>query len=254
MLIEERYNEILKMIEQNNSVEVSDLAKNFAVSIETIRRDLKYLESKKALKRVHGGAVSVADISPVSDRISRQSIHWEEKLEIGENVCRHLTDGQVIAIDSGTTCHAVSQVIKTHFSKLTVITNYIPIICELAENPGINIIVPGGMLRNAEMAVVGQQAIDNISNIHIDIALLSISGISLENGLSDFGLDEITVKKAILNVSDIKYILADSSKFDKKSMTKVCEIGDIDAIFTDSKLNALVKKQYEKRKVRIINK
>lgn len=253
MLIEERYKKILKMIDQNNSVEVTDLAKYFDVSIETIRRDLKYLESENMLKRVHGGAVSVSGISPIRDRTSRQSIYWEEKLEIGSIVCRYIKDGQIIAMDSSTTNHAASQLIKKHFSKLTVITNYIPIITELAENPGINIIIPGGILRNAEMAIVGQQAIDNILNIHVDIALLSTNGISLENGLTDFGLDEINVKKAMLTVSDTSYILADSSKFDKTSMVRVCGVDAVDAIFTDSKLNASTKKRYLKHNIKVIN-
>lgn len=253
VLIETRYKTILELLSENASIKVTDLADRFGVSIETIRRDLQHLESAGLLKRVHGGAVSIPEKKNASDDPYWTSDYWQEKQEIGRIVCKHLQNGQIISMDASTTNLAIAQHIKQHFDNLTVITNYIPIIAALADCKGITIIAPGEILRRDERAGVGQRTIESFASLHANIALLSICGVSLAKGLTDFSLDEIYVKRAMLKAADVKYIVADSRKIEKTALLKVCDFEEIDGIFTDSKLSPEIKAQYEAKGIRLIN-
>ena len=236
LLTEERYNVILELLYRQDVVRVNDLSSRFDVSIETIRRDLKYLEEQNLLRRVHGGAVPAEHSPEPSRREERQVIHWEEKLELGETACRLVQEGQVITMDASTTNHAAAIALKQRFRRLTVITNYLPIVNELSQNTEFTLLIPGGVLR------------------HGDVGFISISGISFSGGLTDFGLGEIAVKKKIMKNSTVNYVLADRSKFERNSMIKIASLNEVDGIVTDSKLPEAVEEKYRKAGVSILRK
>lgn len=254
LLTEERYNVILELLYRQDVVRVNDLSSRFDVSIETIRRDLKYLEEQNLLRRVHGGAVPAEHSPEPSRREERQVIHWEEKLELGETACRLVQEGQVITMDASTTNHAAVIALKQRFRRLTVITNYLPIVNELSQNTEFTLLIPGGVLRHGEMSIVGPMAEENMDALHADVGFISISGISFSGGLTDFGLEEIAVKKKIMKNSTVNYVLADSSKFERNSMIKIASLNEVDGIVTDSKLPEAVEEKYRKAGVSILRK
>lgn len=253
MLAEERYQQILEILKENNSVKVSVLTKKFGVSVETVRRDLEYMENEGILKRVHGGAV-LDKIDCVQQSLpAREKENIAKKHEIGEIASCFIREGQSLAMDASTTNHEVAKVLKARFKKLTVLTNYLPIINELQGMTNYTILIPGGILRNEEQSIIGDMAEENIEKFHVDTAFVSISGISLRNGLTDYGFGEVKVKKKLMEISQETMVLADSSKFDVVSLMKVCGLSDVDRIITDSGLNASILDQYRKSGVEVVN-
>jgi DeoR/GlpR family transcriptional regulator of sugar metabolism len=129
----------------------------------------------------------------------REKENAELKHEIGEIVSSFIKEGQSIALDASTTNHEVIKVLKTKFKKLTILTNYLPIINELQDMEKYTVIITGGILHNEEQSIVGGLSEESIGKLHVDIALISITGISLHNGMTDYGFDEVRVKKKMMS-------------------------------------------------------
>lgn len=153
MLAEQRYQRILDLLKENGSVRVSELKSKLNVSSETIRRDLEMLESRGFLCRARGGALLAK--SPAEGRSEgpgsrytpfglRNQENIDSKAEIAEFAVTFIKEGQSIALDSGTTAFALARAIKHRFKSLTVVTNSMAIVNELAEARGITLIVTGG--------------------------------------------------------------------------------------------------------------
>ncbi|SIS02138.1 transcriptional regulator, DeoR family [Peribacillus simplex] len=254
MLAHERYEKIVDLLRKNKSIKVSSVTKLFGVSTETVRRDLEHLEKEGYLRRVRGGAV-LDDVN--SNEINftlRETKHIEEKKEIAEIATRYVMEGQSIALDVSTTNTEFAKALKKKFQRLTILTNSLIIANELAEMPYYTILMPGGVLRNEELCIVGQIAEEFFKGFHIDAFFMSISGISLTEGLTDYGLGEYQVKMKMLEISRNCTVLADSSKFDFASLLKVCQFDRIDRIISDSKLPEKILKKYEKEGIEIVNK
>lgn len=254
MLVKQRYDRILEILDDVHSVRVSELVEEFGVSVETVRRDLEYLESIGKLKRVHGGAILEIDNSKEQSFTTRETLHIEKKREIGEIATRYVKENMVIAMDVSTTNTEFAKALKKKIQSLTVITNSLPIAMELSEMPNYTIILLGGQIRNSELCVVGEMAERFLDPFHIDRLFLSMSGISLYEGLTDYGVGEWNIKKKMLAKASSCYVLADSSKFDAVSMLKVCTFDEIDGIITDSSLSEKIKRKYEEKHITIINK
>lgn len=254
LLAHERYEKIVDLLRKNKSIKVSSVTKLFGVSTETVRRDLEHLEKEGYLRRVRGGAV-LDDVN--SNEINftlRETKHIEEKKEIAEIATRYVMEGQSIALDVSTTNTEFAKALKKKFQRLTILTNSLIIANELAEMPYYTILMPGGVLRNEELCIVGQIAEEFFKGFHIDAFFMSISGISLTEGLTDYGLGEYQVKMKMLEISRNCTVLADSSKFDFASLLKVCQFDRIDRIISDSKLPEKILKKYEKEGIEIVNK
>jgi DeoR/GlpR family transcriptional regulator of sugar metabolism len=244
LFAEERHEEIMKMVRQDKSVKVSDLMKLFKKSFETIRKDLIYLENQGLLTRVHGGAVIEEVNSRELSFTVRESKSPKGKEEIANKAINYVVEGQSIALDVSTTNTEFAKVLKRKFTRLTVLTNSMVIANELSDMPDYTIIFVGGVLRNKELCTVGNFAEDFIAQFHIDIFFMSVSGISLTKGLTDYGTGELQVKKKMKEIVQHKIVLADSSKFDVVSLLNVCPLYEIDRIITDSRINESTLKKY----------
>ncbi|MBP3953248.1 DeoR/GlpR family DNA-binding transcription regulator [Bacillus suaedae] len=253
MLVQERYDRIIEMLEDAHSVKVQEFVDEFRVSAETVRRDLEYLESIGKLKRVHGGAILERDNSQEQSFTTRETLHSDEKIEIANLAMQFVQEEQVIALDVSTTNTEIAKALKQRFRKLTIITNSLPIVLELSTMPQYTIILSGGTLRNEELCVVGELAESFLSQFHISLFFMSMSGISLHAGLTDYGIGEWNIKKKMMQQAKSVYVVADSSKFDAVSMLKVCSFDKIEAIITDSKLPSKVKDNYIQNNIKIIN-
>ncbi len=253
MLAQDRYKRIAEILEAENSVKTSRLMKLFDVSLETIRRDLEHLEAEGSLRRVHGGAVL--------DRIDGRQTTWRaregeflpQKRELAEIACRYIREGQSIALDVSTTNNVLAEMICGRFHRLTVLTNSLPILNILSEQPDFTLIVPGGIFRREEGSFVGDMTEEFLSRFHVDTAFISTSGISLREGITDFGFGEVAAKRAMMRIAQDAVVLADSSKFDTVSLLKVCPIEDVGLIITDSGLKESVLAKYTENGVEVVN-
>ncbi|MBS4192002.1 DeoR/GlpR transcriptional regulator [Bacillus sp. FJAT-49705] len=254
MLAHERHENIMENLRKNKIVKVSSITKMFGVSTETVRRDLEYLEKEGYLRRIRGGAV-LDNVSSKEINFSlRETKNIEEKKEIAKIAAQFVTEGQSIALDVSTTNTEFAKELKSRFQRLTILTNSLIIANELSEMPHYTIMMPGGVIRNEELCLVGSMAEEFFEGFHIDTFFMSISGISLREGLTDYGLDKYQVKKKMLENSQSCIVLADSSKFDVSSLLKVCHFEKIERIISDSKLSEKILQKYNKEGIEIVNK
>ncbi|WP_042272727.1 DeoR/GlpR family DNA-binding transcription regulator [[Clostridium] dakarense] len=254
MLAQERYEYIIEILKRDCAVKVSKLIKELNVSIETIRRDLEHLEKEGILERVYGGAV----LKKVSvDKLSfekREEEFKEEKLEIASIAIKYINEGQSIALNDSTTNVEIARQLKNKFKNITVITNSLIIATELANSQGINIILAGGLLNNKEYAFYGEFAKNILKNFIVDRAFISVGGVSLNRGITDYDIHTVEIQQMLIEISKEAIILADSSKIDSVSLTKISDIEDVNFIITDSKADKNIVSKYLKHGVEIINK
>lgn len=236
MLAEERYEKILEILSEQNSVKSSYLIDLFNVSVETVRRDLEYLEKENLIKRVHGGAVLSHVTTKNAPYIVRKNMHNEQKSKIAENAIHYIKEGNSIALDNGTTTMHLAELIKGNFNHLTVVTNSLLVANTLYEDNNINVLLLGGTIDPKNHSLMGPLTEKNIEMFHFDKAFISVSGVSLENGITDFDFNYIHLQKKFLDYAKEKIVLADSSKFNVSSLMTICDLKDIDRCITDPDL------------------
>ena len=252
MLAHERYQLILDELEQHDIVKVAGLTKTFNVSTETIRRDLEHLEKEGTLKRVRGGAIPLPTNIKQTNFVLREEQYQEEKQSIAQHVLQFVTEGQCIALDVSTTNTEIARMLATQFKHLTIITNSLTIAEEL-KSTNFTVILPGGVLRNSELCIVGDSAIQFINGFHIDLFFMSISGISLTEGLMDYGVGECEIKRAMYKNARQVYAVADHSKFNVTAMLRICPVDAINGIITDAHVQAETLKEFEEAGVLVFS-
>ena len=233
MLAIERRNAILSKLQTEKKVVVSDLSVLFDVTEETIRRDLEKLENEGLAKKTYGGAVLNESLNIDLPYIVRKKANVSGKQYIATLIGDMISDGDHIILDGSSTALFVSKHIKDK-KNITVITNSVEILLELSDRKDWNILSTGGSLKEGGLSLVGYQAERMISTFHVDLAVFSSKGLDIENGVTDSNESDAQIKKLILKASKKRILAVDSSKFDKTSFTKICEISDVDMIVTDS--------------------
>lgn len=253
MLAENRHREILNILKNKIIVKVRELAERFDVSLETIRRDLDFLEKKHYLKKVYGGAILLEkDISSLKFT-EREKEHTNEKTEIAKLAVKYIVEKDIISMNGGTTNLEIAKELKNKFTDLTIITNSLSIANTLLGNENIKIILIGGILSHKENSLFGSVSHDIIKKFNSTKTFLSVGGIDLNNGITDFILEEIEIQKIMIENTKEVIIVADSSKFEKVSLAKIIDFEKINFIITDSGLNKDILDKYSKNGIRIIN-
>lgn len=252
MLAGERHKKILAILEENTFVKSAELIKLFGVSVETVRRDLEFLESEGELKRVHGGAVKDKIDAKATTLSTRERLHNAEKVEIAQKALSFISEESVIALDNGTTTLEIARLLTDHFTRLTVLTNSLSVVEALAEADDYTVILLGGIVDGRDKSMKGPLVEEYINRFYIDTAFISVTGISLIEGATDFQMEAIPVQQKMIDRSRQTILLADSSKFGVASMMKVCELKAADAIVTDDKLKDAVVERYSELNINVI--
>lgn len=252
MFANERYEYILNKINKDNSVTVSDLIVELNVSIETIRRDLLFLEKAGKLRRVHGGAISINQTKDFSVLEKRLEENIKQKNELTKKAMKYIEENDIIAIDSGSTAVIFANALKENFKKLTIITHSIEVINILSDCTDFNIISTGGMYLAKEKAFYGTIATDTLSNLHFTKSFVFPSAISLKNGIQDFCYELIDIQKLLIKNGSQVFFLADSSKFEKTANITLASINKSYNIITDNDISDTLKKLYKENDIKII--
>lgn len=252
MFAVERHQAIVKLINTNGKVTISELTSLFNVSSETIRKDLLILEKSKLLIRTHGGAISNANNNTLKPLIERLHTNTPEKAQLCSIAVKYINDGDTIAIDSGSTSVELAKLIVDKFSKLTVITHCLDVFNILMPNDGIDVVLCGGEYKRNEKAFCGNLTVDTINQIHTEKFFLFPSGISLKFGIMDYDGDILRNQKAYMNNTDKIFVLADSDKFEKAAYLKICEINRDYTYITDSGLPDEIFKEYKQNNIDIV--
>lgn len=239
MLAQERYKYILEALKKDGTVHTSELVSDMAVSSETVRKDLDHLEASGFLKRVHGGAVSVnktAAAELTEDYVSleaRNTQNMKEKSSIVAYAAGLVKEKQVIALDYGSTSLLMAKELAKRFRSLTVITNSVRNALALVKQPGFTVILAGGILNREELSLSSDFS-STLDGLHIDIFFSSASGVHPTVGLTDQRISEARVQNRMRQLADKTIVIADSGKFGKASLVKICSLEEVHAVITDS--------------------
>jgi len=212
MLATERHGRILELLAVRRIASTEALAAELGVSVETVRRDLRVLDSRHALRKVRGGAAMATAVSGEPVVAERQALNLAAKQTIGELAADLLEDGQTVAIDVGTTAMEVARAMAPRFRGV-VATSSLLVAGELAGRRGIEVLVSGGRVRGGDLAVSNAFSVAFFAQLNADVAFVSSGGVDADLGLTDFYLDEVATRREILRNSRRAYVLADSSKF-----------------------------------------
>ncbi len=232
MMAEERRKQILQIVQSEGRARVNELVRRFKASAVTIRSDLNELHQRGLIQRSHGGAViqdTVYRESPVQDRIKNQS---KEKQRIGALAATLVKEGETIILDSGTTTLEVARHLR-NFRNLQVITNGLNIAMELLGSRGIQTIIMGGTVRDDSASVVGRSTEDMLEQFSADKLFLCGAGCDPDFGVSGTNLDETMANRAMLRAAREIIVVADSSKFIKRSMSLITTFSEVDLVISD---------------------
>lgn len=230
--ITDRHEYILKKIKENNKVSIQDLSNEMNVSSVTIRKDLKLLEDKNLLFRTKGGASSNNPYAGDRSIVIKESINSDVKSKIGKKAIEMIQDNDSILIGSGTTAYAFARHLES-IERITVITPALKVAIELCNKPNIEVLQLGGLIRPNSSSVAGQYAMRILDDVSCGIIFLGVDGIDLDFGITISNITETTLNQKMLSTSQKVVILADSTKFGRRGLGKICNIEDIDCIITD---------------------
>ena len=232
MYLPPRHAEIIQMAKDNGRVLVEELATHFAVTPQTIRKDLNDLCDQRLLSRIHGGALFPSGIENMQYE-ARRKIAAEEKEAIGVAAARIIPDNASLFINIGTTTEAVSQALLDH-QGLMVITNNINVANRLRIYPGIEVVIAGGVVRGSDGGVVGEAAVDFIKQFKVDYAVIGASAIDHDGALLDFDFREVKVAQAIIANARNVILVADSTKFERTAPVRIGHLSQVDTFLTDA--------------------
>lgn len=245
-----RHQQIIDLISQQRTVKNTELMERFNISIETVRRDLEELEEKGVLRRVYGGAVINTVLGSEPEYTSRTQDHHREKCAIAAAAAALIHPQDTVYLGVGTTVQSMVRYMK-QLGEVTVFTNALRTAVELSDNPGCQVILPGGQLRARELTLSGFPAEDNFTHFNVDKAFIGIGGIT-EDGITDFHTGEARLHRQLIRNARQSIALADSSKLGLRAMNNVCTLEEIDTVITDSNAPRHLVRALEQAGVQVI--
>lgn len=248
---EERKNEIVKMLEKEERVQVNDLVKLFEVSGSTIRTDMRELEKEGLLTRTHGGAIRNPQRTYEDSPKVRELT--EEKRSIAKEAVQLLKDGDSIAIDTGTSCFAFAETLSHSNKKnLRIVTYDLHIATLLSETTDYEIFFAGGVIRNGFQYTAGEVVIDVLNDFLVDKAIIATTSFSIAKGYSTPNVGTAELKKKLFSIAKQKIVLCDAAKIGKESFKIFAATAEADLLITDSTIDKKQRLQLEKQDIRLI--
>ena len=248
----ERAELILQQLQLQSTVKVGELSQLLQVSVDTIRRDLKAMEQSGLVKCVRGGAYLPDALPSLSNFTGREIIHSDLKHEAARKALRYVKEGDIIALNSGTTNTVLSQELAGLNIKFTDITNNYAAINILIQNPSIRLIAVGGTVDPLERSTYGTVCEEEFSRYRPDIAFLSINAINCKDGYTDFRLDEIGIIQLLAQKAKKVIAVMDSSKLGRCSKREVLRPEDVDLLVMDDHVSEEMKQKYQGKGISIL--
>jgi DeoR family transcriptional regulator of aga operon len=229
--------QISELVRQHGSVQVTALARQFGVSMQTVRKDLRYLAERGVMSRAYGGAIDagvvgsspVAAIEPAFE--AKRTVHLEEKRRIGVRAAGMVKPGDTIAIDSGTTAIALAEALPD--IEVTVVTNDFGVLSALTPKTKVNIVMLGGELRRKNMAFYGGLTVEALDALHVDLLFLGVDGFDLERGITTHHEPEAMLNRKMVEVARAVIAITDSSKFGRVCLHRIIPVSGLNALITD---------------------
>ncbi len=232
MTLNHRRTKIFELIQEDGSAKVVDLARIFKVTEPTIRQDLEKLEKDGLVVKEHGGAyIKNLDVNVRAFSLAHKE-NIEKKSLIAQKCLELINPGDTIILDSGSTTTELAKMLR-EIKPLTIITNAMNIGLLLGAEPGIEVLVTGGEFKPPTLSLTGQKAAEFFKGINATKLFLATAGISLKSGLTYPSLNDLVVKKAMIDAAEVTYLIADSTKIGKSAFASLGALSLIDYIVTD---------------------
>jgi DeoR family transcriptional regulator, fructose operon transcriptional repressor len=236
MLPTQRRQAILAQVREQSAVSAEDLSRQFGVSVETIRRDLRRLGERGLLERVYGGATRSSGRSSEGTFAARSTRHIDRKRAIAALAASLVEPEETVVIDVGTTALEVARALPAGF-RGRVLTNSVPAAMELSARTDVELLLCGGQVRAGDGACAGAHAEAFFAEFYADRAFLGSGGVHPQAGLTDYYPAEVVVRRTIIDHTALTYVLADSSKLGEIAVHRVCTLDRLTAVITDDAEN-----------------
>lgn len=233
----ERRKKIIELLTIEKRITVKDLAQKLDVSLATMRSDLSAIEQDGIIKRTHGGALINESFFNDTSFIARGKRNTFEKRQIAKSAYQLISHKQCILLDASSTALELARYIKENPIRLTLITTSIQIAFELKDIPEITLIILGGVVTQNSTSIEGTLGIETINSLNIDLLFISTSGFNLSNGLEDFNIYEVALKKELVKKAMKVVALVDSSKIGISSSTLFAKLTDLDVFITEKSIS-----------------
>lgn len=239
LTIFERRQNILRLLEEQPGLRVTDMAEIFQVTEGTIRNDLNALETEGELRRVRGGAVlsHKSTSSPAANGSARPVTHAEIKQRIARWAAETIEDGDTILLDASSTVRFMVPHLRK-VNRLTIVTNGLETAMQLARSTLHPVILVGGMVNRSGNATTSLIGLDMLQNLHIRTAYVSCVGFDLQVGLTERLIEEAQLKEAMLTSIPCLVALVGSNKIGAVSTIPFAAPARITHFFTDSGISA----------------
>ncbi len=248
----ERREKILGLLLSRRRMSVIELSKQLRVTGATIRADLEALTQQNKLIRTHGGAVVPQEKAPPEMPMDvRLRNQVNEKQAIGRLAASLIQDGMVVALDASTTSLAVAGFLRNR-KGLTVITNSLAVAIQLIDAPGVNVLMPGGTLRHESSSIVGPEAVTFLSGLEAEICLMGAHSVHISRGLGEVNQSETEIKRALATISRKVVALADSTKWNKVSLSYFWPLEKVDSIITEGRISRETKESLQAQGVGLL--
>lgn len=249
--ITERHQFILKKLREKGKVSIPQLIHEMKVSGVTIRKDLKLLEEKNLLYRTRGGGSMnnpYAIERPINEK---EFIKSEEKKRIAKAALQLIGQNDSIVIGSGTTVFELARQLHPE-KRITVITPALKVSLELCNRPNVEVLQLGGMVHQSSSSAAGSFAEKILDELSCGVLFLGVDGIDLEHGFTITNITEASLNQKMIGLAQTVVVMADSSKFDRRGLGKICNFEQVDYIITDHEVDPNTIAQIEKNGVQVI--
>ncbi|MCF0237626.1 MAG: DeoR/GlpR transcriptional regulator [Sphaerochaetaceae bacterium] len=216
---------------ENKTVSIKELSELMNVTEETIRRDLKDLEKEGVATRTHGGAFLKERMTTAFSRNDLKKLFVPNKVAMAKLASKYLHSGSCIFLDASSTVYELTSFLEDSGS--TIVTNSLDVLNVLSEKRGLNVVGVGGMLDNKTRSFNGPQSTNILHNLYFDVSFISCRTLSLITGFADGDCDISELKHIVVDHSKKLVVLADHTKFDKISFSKICDIERANVLVTD---------------------
>lgn len=237
---EERQEEIINLLKTKSKLTIPELCEYFNLSAATVRNDIRKLASQGRLRRTHGGIIPAGKVTFEPTSEYKKTVNIRKKTKIAQRAAELVKDGDTVILDTGTTTMELAKHLSQR-KNLTIIVNDISIALLLEQITDANIILLSGFLRRGLHSTVGPWASHTLGTLNADIAFLSTNSFSLSKGFMTPDIQQAEVKKAYIQCAAQSVVLFDSSKIETLSFVIFATLEDINALITDSDINASVK-------------
>ena len=251
LLAEPRRIKILAWLQEEGSARVRDLRVAFGVSEATIRQDLERLESDGHVNRLHGGAFLRTMPRQVETLSLQHMENIEKKRKIGVKAASLVGDGETIILDAGSTTTEVAHNLLGR-SSLTVITNALNIALMLGAVPGYAVHMPGGQFKAPTLSLSGDKAADYFQDVLAGKLFLATAGVALDSGLTYPSFADLQLKQAMIKAASHVYLVADSTKINRSSFTRLGTLDVINSFVTDDGIREEDARAFESRGIQVI--